>query len=148
MTVLQLETEVDASPERVWEVVADPKNLPNWDRHVSRVTGAPPDGLRKGSRYTTELSFMGARAKVDAAVLDIDPPRYSKIRLTGLMDATIETWVDPDGDGRSRLRHRIDYRFRGGPLGDIASGAVRVFGAQTLLMRGVLAQKRQAESGS
>ena len=65
---------------------------------------------------------------------------------TGLVDAVIETWVEPDGDSRSRLRHRIEYRFRGGPLGDLAARAVRMFGARSLLRRGVQAQKRQAES--
>ena len=146
MSVLETETEVDAPPDLVWRVVADPRNLPRWDRHIVKVTGVPRDGLRRGTTYVTEMMFMGARASVRAEVQDVEPPRYSKVRLTGMMDATVETWLEPDGSDRTVLRHRIDYRFRGGPIGDIAARAVRMLGARRLLSRGVLAQKRQAES--
>jgi len=146
VTVLEEEVLVSAPPGRVWEVVSDPRNLPQWDRRIAGVTGVPDGGLTNGSTYTTEMRFLGARATVHARVLEIEPPRYSKVRLTGLVDAVIETWVEPDGDSRSRLRHRIEYRFRGGPLGDLAARAVRMFGARSLLRRGEQAQKRQAES--
>ena len=72
--------EVDAPPEKVWKVIANPRNLPMWDRHITKVEGAPTNGLSKGSSYTTSIRFMGVGAKVEAEVLEIDPPRYSKIR--------------------------------------------------------------------
>lgn len=145
MSLLEIEERVDAPPERVWEVVADPRNLPRWDRHIVEVEGVPEDGLRRGSTYTTVMGFMGVRAHVRATVEEIDPPRYARLRLGGLMDATVETWVRPDGPGRTILSHRIDYRFVGGPLGTLAARAVRSLGARSLLRRGALAQKRQAE---
>ncbi len=91
MTVLEEEVLVSAPPGRVWEVVSDPRNLPQWDRRIAGVTGVPDGGLTNGSTYTTEM-------------------------------------------------------FRGGPLGDLAARAVRMFGARSLLRRGEQAQKRQAES--
>jgi len=129
----------------VWDVVADPRNLPRWDRHIIRVDGVPQAGLRKGSEYSTELRFMGARAHSTVKIVELRKSEYAKIRIHGLLDAEVETWIQPFGDGRSRLRHRVDYRFKGGPLGELAAGAVRVLGAQAILKRGVLAQKRQAE---
>jgi len=148
MSILEIEVPVDGPPERVWDVVSDPRNLPRWDRRISAVRGVPPDGLREGSRYTTEVRFMGARAESQAEVLELRPPAYARVRLKGVMDATIETWVTADGAGRSLLRHRIDYRLPGGPFGELVAGAVRLLGAQSLIRRGVLAQKRQAESAS
>jgi uncharacterized membrane protein len=148
VSVLEIEVPVDAPPERVWDVVSDPRNLPRWDRRISAVHGVPADGLRKGSRYTTEVKFMGARAESQAEVLELRPPAYARVRLKGVMDATIETWVTADGDQRALLRHRIDYKLPGGPFGELVAGAVRLLGAQALIRRGVLAQKRQAESAS
>jgi uncharacterized protein YndB with AHSA1/START domain len=146
VTRAQVSVDVEAPADKVWRVIADPKNLSRWDRHITRVTGAPRNGLSKGSGYTTEVRFMGVGAKLDAEVLEIDPPRYSKIRLKGLMDATVETSVEPLGDGKSRIRHDVDYRFRGGPIGRMAAQALRLTGGpQHVLRRGALAQKRQVE---
>ena len=146
MTVVTVEAEVDAPPEQVWKVVADPRNLTEWDRHITAVHGVPSDGLRRGSEYDTEIRFMGVRTKVHADVLEIEPPRYSKIRLRGLLDATVETFLEPVDEDRTTLRHRVDYRFRGGPLGDLGARVVRAMGGASLLRRGVQAQKRQAEA--
>jgi uncharacterized protein YndB with AHSA1/START domain len=148
VSVLQTEIRVDAPAERLWEVVANPTNLPRWDRHIVSVTGVPPGGLRKGTVYSTTLGLMGVRARVDAQVLELEPPRYSEVRLRGLLDAVVQTWVEPDGPGRSRLRHRVEYTFRGGPIGDVAARALRLLGAPTILRRGVEAQKRQAEAAA
>jgi len=85
---------------------------------------------------------------VPATVSEIRPREYSKVRLGGLIDAVVESWVEPiDGD-RSRIRHRVDYRFRGGPLGALAARAVNLLGASVLLRRGVREQKRQAEAAA
>jgi carbon monoxide dehydrogenase subunit G len=147
MPELRTEVEVEAPSGRVWTVVADPRNLPNWDRHVVAVRGVPSGGLEVGTNYTTDIRFMGVTAHVHATVLDLEPERSSRIRLSGVLDGVVETRIEPiDGD-RTRLIQDIDYRFRGGPLGAFAAGAVRNLGAASMLRRGVLAQKRQAEQG-
>jgi carbon monoxide dehydrogenase subunit G len=146
VSVIEVEVEIDAPPDRVWEVVSDPRNLPRWDRRITAVRGVPRDGLREGNRYTTEIRFMGARISAESEVVEFRPPGYAKVRVSGVMDALVETWVKPAGTDGSILRHRVDYRLRGGPLGEIVARAVRLLGAQSLLKRGVLAQKRQVES--
>jgi carbon monoxide dehydrogenase subunit G len=149
MTRVRTSVDVDAPPEKVWEVVSDPGNLPRWDRHVTGVEGVPPDGLREGTEYTTELRFMAIGAKVAAKVLEFDPPRFARIRLSGLLDATVSTRLTPIDGGRTRLEQEVDYRFRGGPLGRMAAEALRLTGgASYALRRGVLAQKRQAEEAA
>lgn len=146
MSLIQVSVDVDAPPDRVWAVVADPGNLPHWDRHIVSVDGVPPTGLRRGATYMTGVRFMGARARTTSRVLDLRPPEYAKVQLKGLVEGVVETWLEPlDGGGRTRLRHRIEYRFIGGPLGRVAARAVNVLGATALLKRGIQAQKRQAE---
>jgi uncharacterized protein YndB with AHSA1/START domain len=143
------EVEIDAPPEEVWKVVADPRNLPKWDRHISNVEGIPPEGLDIGSDYTTDLQLMGVRGKVNAHVLEIKPPEYSKIELSGpILDAVVTTRVVPIDDHRSRLEHDVEYKVRVGGLGRLADKALEVSGGPGyLLRRGALAQKRQIEEG-
>jgi uncharacterized protein YndB with AHSA1/START domain len=146
MTVVTAAIDVDAPAELVWEVISDPRNLPQWERHIVRVTGVPKEGLREGSSYITEMRFMAVRAKVRASVLEWEPPRRATFRLSGLLDATITSTVDRIDDGRARLEHVVEYSFRGGPLGEIAARSLRlVGGAQYELRRGIAAQKRQIE---
>jgi uncharacterized protein YndB with AHSA1/START domain len=146
MTLVSVAVDVDAPPERVWEVVSDPANLPHWDRHIERVVGVPPEGLSAGARYTTEMRLLAVRGRVDAEVLEWEPPRRATIRLRGLITATVTSTVEPLPGGRSRLEHTVEYRFRGGTFGDLAATSLRlVGGAQYALRRGTLAQKREIE---
>ncbi|HEX6231231.1 MAG TPA: SRPBCC family protein [Actinomycetota bacterium] len=146
MTVVSVEVEIDAPPEAVWEVVSDPRNLPHWDRHIVGVRGVPATGLAEGLRYVTDMRFMALHARVRAQVLEWDPPTRSTIRLSGILNATVTSTVEALGDGRSRLEHVVEYRFRGGPLGDLAAKSLSFVGGDHLALRhGTLAQKREIE---
>jgi len=145
MSVVQASIEIDAPPDKVWEIVSDPTNLPKWDRHIVSVHGVPEDGLKEGSKYSTSLRYVGLGAKVSAEVLEMVPLQYAKVRLSGVLDATVETWLEPLDGERTKLSQRVDYRFKGGPLGRLAAHAVRTIGAARELRHGVEAQKRQVE---
>jgi uncharacterized protein YndB with AHSA1/START domain len=149
MSVVSVSVEVDAPAEPVWAAISDPRNLPQWDRHIARVEGAPVTGLREGTRYVTEMRFMGVRAKIRVQVLEWDPPRRAKFRLRGVLEGTVTSTVEPLGPGRTRLEHVVDYRFKGGPIGALAARSLRlVGGAQFALRHGTLAQKREIERRS
>lgn len=146
VTVVAVAVEVDAPPEEVWAVVSDPRNLPRWNRHITAVEGVPVDGLREGSEYSTVMGFMAVRARVRGKVMEWEPPTWAVILLSGFLDATVATRVDPLPGGRSRLHQEIDYHFRRNPLGELAARSIRVVGgAHFLLKHGVMAQKRQIE---
>ena len=145
MTVVHASVEIAASPADVWAVVADPRNLPRWDRRITGVDGVPNDGLGEGAGYFVTMRFMGARITVPAKVIELRPREYSRIHLGGVVDATVETWLEPLGAGWTRLRHRVHSRFRGGPFGGLAARAVKLLGAPVLLRHGAQAQKRQVE---
>ena len=145
MTVAEVSAVIDAPPDAVWKVVANPENLPIWDHHIYEVEGVPKNGLSRGTEYRTGIRFFGARAHSRATVVEIDPGRYSKVHVDGLVDATVETWLEPLDGGKTQLRHRVAYRFKGGPIGRLAARAVQVLGATALLRNGIQAQKRQVE---
>ncbi len=136
---------VEAPPEEVWGVIADPRNLPRWNKYIRSVHDLPEEGLHPGARYWTNMSAMGVSFRVDAQVEELDPPRFARIRLSGPVEAVVRTWVRPAGRHRSRLEHEIEYRLKGGPVGGVVAKGLKVFGAPALLKRGIRAQKRQVE---
>jgi uncharacterized protein YndB with AHSA1/START domain len=138
---------VEARPEEVWDVIADPRNLPRWNRFVRSVHEVPEHGLEPGSKYWTEMGVMGMRFRVDAEVEEVEAPRYARVRLSGPLDAVVRTWVRPVGSHASRLEHEVEYSLRGGPVGAVIARGLSVVGAPNLLRRGLRAQKRQAEGG-
>jgi uncharacterized membrane protein len=149
MSVVTVSVEVDAAAERVWEVISDPRNLPQWDRHIVHVDGVPATGLREGTRYVTEMRFMGVRANIRAQVLEWNPPRRATFQLRGVLEGRVTSTVEPLGPDRCRLEHIVDYRFKGGPIGALAARSLRlVGGARFALRRGTLAQKREIERRS
>jgi uncharacterized protein YndB with AHSA1/START domain len=145
MSVVRQWVVVDASPQEVWEVVANPRHLPTWNRYIKSVHDVPENGLREGSSYWTEMGVMGVSFRVTAKVEELDPPRFARIRLSGPLEATVRTWIRPVGTRRSRLEHEVDYRLKGGPLGALIARGLQVVGAPAMLKRGIRAQKRQAE---
>jgi hypothetical protein len=64
-----------------------------------------------------------------------------------VIDATVTTTVEALGDHRTRVRHEVDYRFPGGPLGKVAARSMALLGGAHLALRhGALAQKRDIEA--
>jgi uncharacterized membrane protein len=136
--------EVDAPAETAWEISSDPCNLPQWDKHIERVD-APEGGMRVGASYDVVMALMGVHATVRATVLEWEPPWRSRVRLEGLLEATVTTSIASLPFDRSMLRHEVTYRFRG-PFGGFgAAGLNAMGGAQYALRHGVLAQKREIE---
>ena len=112
MTTIEFSVEIDAPPERVWQVTSNPANLPHWDKHIESVE-VPDGGLALGVRYRVMMRFMSLRTTVDAEVLEWEPPWRAVIRLSGLLEATVATTIASLPFERSVLRHEITYRFRG-----------------------------------
>ena len=144
-TTVEASVEVDAPPERVWEVTSDPRNLPHWDKHIERVW-TPSSGLGPGAHYSIRMRFMAVRSDVEAEVLEWEAPWLSRIRLVGILNATVTTSIASLPFDRSLLRHEVDYVFKGFLGGFAARSLSAVGGAQLALRRGIAAQKREIEA--
>jgi ligand-binding SRPBCC domain-containing protein len=145
MTSVECSVEVDAPPDVVWQITSDPRNLPHWDRHIEGVD-LPSGGLRAGARYEVTMRFVAVRTKVPCRIDEWEPPWRSRVRLNGVLDATVTTSIASLPFDRSVLRHEVVYVFRG-PLGGFAAASVNaVGGAAFALRRGTLAQKREIEA--
>ncbi len=145
MTTVEFSVEVEAPPEMAWQIASDPRNLPQWDKHIVRVD-LPDGGMERGARYEVVMGMMGVQTTVHATVLEWEPPWRSSVQL----DRTARGHGDDLGGvaavrPQSMLRHEVSFRFRG-PFGRFgAAGLNAMGGAQYALRRGVLAQKREIE---
>lgn len=147
MTTVRESDVFEAPPDEVWRVIADPRNLPRWSRHVQAVHDAPNGELEAGDTYGVELRIMGVPVRVRARVAELQRARYSEVLVMGPVEATVRTYVRPAGARRTRVEHEVDYRFRGGSLGRLVARAVRLLGASVILRRGLRAQREQVERG-
>lgn len=144
MTTVEFSVEVEAPPETAWQIASDPRNLPQWDKHIVRVD-LPEGGMQRDARYEVVMGLMGVQTTVHATVLEWEPPWRSSVKLAGLLEATVTTSVAKMPFDRSMLRHEVTFRLRG-PFGRFgAAGLNAMGGAQYALRRGVLAQKREIE---
>lgn len=147
MTTVEASVEIDAPPERVWEITSDPRNLPHWDRHIERVW-LPSAGLGRGARYSVRMRFLAVRSDVQAEVLEWEPPWLAKFRLVGILNATVTTSIASLPFERSLLRHEVEYSFRGALGRFAAKSLAAVGGAHLGLRHGIAAQKREIESAT
>ena len=111
---MTLEAELEASPERVWQLWADPRQLERWWGPPGYPATFTAHDFRAGGR--SEYYMTGPEGPITPTgyweILDLDPPRSIRIEdgfagddapkdLTapGGMNITIE----PIGDGRTRM---------------------------------------------
>jgi len=103
--------EIDAPPQRVWEVLSDLEAWPHRIETVDVVELVTPTPLSKGSQVRLK------QPKLPEGTWDItvwDAPSYFEWRQkSGGMTSVAGHRVDPLEDGRSRLTLTLDMR---GPL--------------------------------
>jgi uncharacterized protein YndB with AHSA1/START domain len=111
---------IAAPPERVWDLVSDPHNLPRWWPRVQRVEDVRGSGER--SRWTAVLETdrgTGLRADYRCAGStngrrfawshEVEGTPFEKI----LRSATLEISLEPEGGEATRVRLRSEERLRG-----------------------------------
>ncbi len=114
---------LDASPQAVFALLADPHHLPRWWPGVSRVEGV------EGDHFTeVHISKRGRAVRMDFAVLASEPPdpaqgapgrRVWEQELAGtpfervLLESVTTATVEPDETGGSRVTLELRMRMRG-----------------------------------
>jgi len=109
--------EIDAPPERIWEVVSDPHHLPRWWPGVARVEEATPE-------QWTEVfhSRRGKAVRADFTLLDSERPERLRWRQEVeatpferfLREAVTEVRLGPARKGSgTRVELSLAQRLRG-----------------------------------
>ncbi|HXE46689.1 MAG TPA: SRPBCC family protein [Conexibacter sp.] len=128
MSLVHTAIEIDAPPERVWEVVMDPRRLGDWVTIHRRVERVPAE-LRRGSTFEQTLNLRGAHLHVVWTVVDVDPPHRAAWEGQGPAHsrASIVYELRRDGEGRTIFDYTNEFKPPGGALGAVA-GRVLVGG--------------------
>ncbi len=129
MSVVVTTCNIDAPPERVWEVVMDPGRLADWVTIHRRLGSVSDTPLRVGSTISQTLALAGAPFKVRWTVTQLDPGRLAvwEGRGPARSRAISRYELEPHGEGGTRFDYRNEFKPPGGPLGAVA-GRVLVGG--------------------
>ncbi len=113
--------QIAAPPERVYEVVMDPRRLGDWVTIHHELEDAPQTRLRKGSKLTQTLKLAGQRFKVHWTVVENEPRKKVVWEGKGPVGSTarVEYRFAPNGDG-THFSYMNEYELPGGVLGRLA----------------------------
>lgn len=109
---LRTHVDIQASPERVWQVLTDFAAYPQWNPFLVRASGEPV----QGKRLTIRMQPVGGRAMTfRPTVREATPPRRLRwlghLLLPGIFDGEHSFTIEPLADGGVRLVQ--EERFRG-----------------------------------
>ncbi len=107
MKRISTEIEVNASPERVWQVLTDFQALPDWNPFMQRAEGE----LRAGERLSVRLQVPGGMGMtIKPELLKVEPNRELRwlghLLVTGLFDGEHIFEIEPLEGDRVRFVQR------------------------------------------
>jgi uncharacterized protein YndB with AHSA1/START domain len=126
-------TEIAASPERVYEVVMDPRCLDDWVTIHESLIEAPEGELHEGAQLTQCLKLAHRKFNVHWTVVKDDCPNHVVWEGKGPVGskALVEYDFKPNEKG-TRFSYTNEFHLPGGALGKVAGPAVRRFTAKEL----------------
>jgi len=118
--------EIGAPPERVYEIVMDPKHLEDWVTIHDHLEEAPDGRLERGSELTQCLKLAGRKFNVRWKVVENNACRRVVWNGQGPVHshAQVVYEFEQNGDG-TRFSYTNEYDLPGGFLGRMAGGAVK-----------------------
>ena len=129
MASFELQTEIEAPPEVVFDLLADHTKYPLWRPDISEAKLFTERPIRQGSKGMTRGVSGGREYVNDIVYYEYDRPRFvSGGTTSGVIDAKLTNRFTPTDTG-TKIELRMDVRFK---------GFMRLI--QPLLMRGVKQQ--------
>lgn len=122
MPKIRSEIQIDAPPERVWEILVDPMRLPQFNATIVEVSGATGRLDEVGAKYQAVTKVYGRRIEGPWEVTEVVPLRRMVQRgsAAGGASAIVDGTLEPS-DGGTRAAVEVDYQLPAGFLGDIAN---------------------------
>jgi hypothetical protein len=108
---LRTQIDIDATPERVWQVLTDFDAYPQWNPFMTRASGQPVPG----QRLTIHMRPEGGRAMTFRPVVrEVVPQRrlawLGHLLLPGVFDGEHSFTIEPIDDGGVRLVQQEEFR--------------------------------------
>jgi len=107
MKELRSEIEIQASAERVWQLLTDFPSFPQWNPFIRKASG----NIRAGERLDVNIQPSGASGMTfRPTVLKAEPNRELRwlghLLMPGLFDGEHIFTIEPLGEGRVRFTQR------------------------------------------
>lgn len=103
MIEVEAETTVDASPETVFEFIADPNNHPKILPSLVEISNVDDTDIGKRGRYVFKMVGQAMEGEFDD--IEFDPPDRRAYELTGDIEGTV-TWTIEASDGVAHVHYR------------------------------------------
>jgi carbon monoxide dehydrogenase subunit G len=117
--------EIDAPPERVYEVVMDPRHLKDWVSIHESLDEAPAGELKQGAELVQTLKLAGRRFHVHWKVVEDDCPKRVVWEGQGPVHSHAKVVYEFERNGGgTRSSYMNQYDLPGGPLGRLAGRSV------------------------
>jgi uncharacterized membrane protein len=119
--------DISAPPDRVYELIMDPRRLEDWVTIHHHLEQAPSGKLQEGSKVTQWLKLAGRKFKVRWTVVKNDPCKQVVWEGEGpiFSHARVVYGFEPDGDDATCFSYTNEYDLPGGALGRIAGRTVK-----------------------
>jgi uncharacterized protein YndB with AHSA1/START domain len=119
--------EIEAPPEKVYDLVMDPRRLGDWVTIHAGLKQSPNGELRKGSELVQCLKLAGRRFDVHWEVVQAEKPKRVVWEGKGPVHsrAKVVYDLDADGDGKTCFSYMNEYSMPGGPFGRMAGGVLK-----------------------
>jgi carbon monoxide dehydrogenase subunit G len=126
MSVVHAQIEIEAAPQRVFEVVMDPRRLADWvtiHRSLGQVSADP---TVTGATMDQVLHMHGVSFKVHWRLVSVRAPFEAEWEGRGPAHtrARIHYGLSGDADGPTKFDYTNDFGTPGGALGRLASRVV------------------------
>ena len=126
MSTVHVTTEIEASPQRVWDIVMDPDRLADWvtiHRSVKNVSDRP---LSKGSTMEQGLHMRGFSFTVRWTLSAADEPNHAEWEGRGPAGSKAKIRYELAGgnDGPTSFDYTNEFTPPGGKLGGVASRVI------------------------
>ena len=125
MTKLQREIEIEASPDRVYDVLADPSCLGDWVTIQEELEEAPDGDLEPGARLRQRMKVAGRRFHLTWKVIEANRPSRIVWEGRGPMGSKAKATYELSADGSgTKFTYSNEYGLPGGPAGRLAGRAI------------------------
>jgi len=139
---------VEAPPERVFELLAQPERTPEWSPNVVAIRRVGDGPIGVGSTTHALIKALGTQQRAIGCCTVFDPPRRIVIESRTDLGARSrsDSQLVPEGSG-TRLRATLEYVVPGGGLGQLFDKLVAERQTREDFEQALLRLKRLLEAG-
>jgi carbon monoxide dehydrogenase subunit G len=125
LSIVTASTRIDAPPERVWEVVMDPRQLGEWVTIHRKLVHADDGPPRVGFEMDQRIHLRGVSLEVHWRLVECEPGVKAVWEGRGPARSRARTeYVLSREDGVTCFDYRNEFRPPLGPIGALASRAL------------------------